>query len=266
MLEILREFGRIFVVLQNKFSLTNKTTLKSAATLASMVFFIFKIMLTYTNIQHVFRKINGLSCNEYVLCDMIYFLSTNPKNTAGGWCYSKRETLADDLGLTKQGVLKMIDKLIEKGFIIKHDVTKFLRTTERWNAVYFENEPSVNKVYPTSEKSLPNDGKQSLPINNNNTNNKTNSSGETPAEQSPEVSFLSKSFKRWNKEEFSASIKAAREKRKAEPQKPNFATEMLTAFFAYWSEPDAAGKMRFQKQDTWATANRLVTWEHRNKN
>jgi hypothetical protein len=41
---------------------------------------------------------------------------------------------------------------------------------------------------------------------------------------------------------------------------------MLTAFFAYWSEPDARGKMRFQKQDTWATANRLVTWEQRDKN
>ena len=107
---------------------------------------------------------------------------------------------------------------------------------------------------------------ESLGNNNINNNNKTNNLGETPAEQSPAVSYLSKSFKKWTKEEFSASIKEAREKRKAETKKPNFTTEMLTAFFAYWSEPDAAGKMRFQKQDTWATANRLVTWEHRNKN
>ena len=126
--------------------------------------------------------------------------------------------------------------------------------------------PLKNSLLGDSKNSLP-PSKESLPNNTSiiNNNNQTNSSGETPAEQSPAVSFLSKSFKKWNKEEFSASIKAAREKRKAEPQKPNFTTEMLTAFFAYWSEPDAAGKMRFQKQDTWATANRLVTWEQRDK-
>lgn len=209
-------------------------------------------MLTYTNIQHVFRKINGLSCNEYVLCDMIYFLSTNPQNTAGGWCYSKRETLADDLGLTKQGVLKMIDKLIEKGFIIKHDVTKFLRTTERWNAVYFENEPSVNKVYPTSEKSLPNDGKQSLPINNNNTNNNI---------ESLEPTQKTKTFKDFTDEDFQNEIKKVME------ENPNkFPNAMVKKFYNYWSEKTASGKMKLTKQETWETGKRMAYWLNNNYN
>lgn len=209
-------------------------------------------MLTYTNIQHVFRKINGLSCNEYVLCDMIYFLSTNPQNTAGGWCYSKRETLADDLGLTKQGVLKMIEKLIEKGFIIKHDVTKFLRTTERWNAVYFENEPSVNKVYPTSEKSLPNDGKQSLPINNNNTN--TNIESLEPTQKT-------KTFKEFNDDDFQNEIKKVME------ENPNkFPNAMVKKFYNYWSEKTASGKMRLTKQETWETSKRMAYWLNNNYN
>jgi hypothetical protein len=31
-------------------------------------------------------------------------------------------------------------------------------------------------------------------------------------------------------------------------------------FFLYWSEKDAKGKMRFQKQETWETKRRMMTW------
>lgn len=209
-------------------------------------------MLTYTNIQHVFRKTNGLSCNEYVLCDMIYFLSTSPQNTAGGWCYSKRETLAEDLGITKQGVLKMIEKLIEKGFIIKHDVTKFLRTTERWNMVYFENVPSVNKVYPIGKQSLPDVGKQSLPNNNTINNNIDN------LENQPQKI---KTFKDFNDEDFQNEIKKVME------DNPNkFPNAMIKKFYNYWSEKTATGRMKFQKQETWETSKRMSYWLNNNYN
>ena len=169
---------------------------------------------------------------------------------------------------TSQGIIKRIENLINCGLLEKHPNCEhygksLYRFGKNYDLMLFT---PLNENLAPPKREFIEPLNESLGNNNINNNNKTNNLGETPAEQSPAVSYLSKSFKKWTKEEFSASIKEAREKRKAETKKPNFTTEMLTAFFAYWSEPDAAGKMRFQKQDTWATANRLVTWEHRNKN
>lgn len=200
-----------------------------------------------------------LSCNEYVLCDMIYFLCTNEKNSSGGWSYAKRETLADDLGLSKQGVLKMIEKLIERGFLIKHPDTKFLRTTEMWSEVYFQNGPSVNKVYSAGKQSLPEAGKQSLP-NNNNINNNNNTIKENDKNFS-ELNFKVVPYPKWTIDQFKDSITEAREARKKDPKKPKFSTDMLRTFFAYWTEPDPQGVMKFAKQKTWRTAGRLAQWE-----
>lgn len=40
--------------------------------------------------------------------------------------------------------------------------------------------------------------------------------------------------------------------------------EMLNAFFAYWSQWDRSGvKMRWEKEQTWETKKRLITWHNR---
>jgi hypothetical protein len=84
--------------------------------------------------------------------------------------------MAEDLGLTKQGLLIMIDRLIVSEFLIKHPETKFLKPTDKWNGVYFEKNnpqnddntdgkeslPPVNKVDFIGKESLPVSGKQSL--------------------------------------------------------------------------------------------------------
>lgn len=212
----------------------------------------------------------GLSGNDLLIYAIIYGFSQDGSTEFSG----SLNYLVTFINSTKPTVINCLKKLCERGLLVKTDRIINNQNFPTYTAVVPDLTSGKNSLPPIknsllgdSKNSLP-PSKESLPNNTSiiNSNNQTNSSGETPAEQSPAVSFLSKSFKKWNKEEFSASIKAAREKRKAEPQKPNFTTEMLTAFFAYWSEPDAAGKMRFQKQDTWATANRLVTWEQRDKN
>lgn len=138
-------------------------------------------MLTYTNIQHGFRKENKLTCNEYVFLDMIYGLSRNPENQAGGWCYAKKETLAEEIGVSKQSIFNLMDKLIEAGFLVRHPDTKFLKTTKKWNDVYFSKTeppfqepalPEVKKVYSESKESLPKQSKESLPNSNTNNNNR----------------------------------------------------------------------------------------------
>ena len=121
-------------------------------------------MLTFTNIQHEFRKKNNLSCNEYVMADMIFLLSKKD-NAMGGWCYASKNTLADEIGLTKQGVLLMLTKLEKMGFVEKHPQTKYLKTTEKWNEVYYQNANKDSKEqHQGNKKNLPN-GKESLPIN-----------------------------------------------------------------------------------------------------
>jgi hypothetical protein len=48
-----------------------------------------------------------------------------------------------------------------------------------------------------------------------------------------------------------------------------YTDEMLADFLRYWGEKDQKGKARWQKEKTWETALRLVTWEkrsHKNNN
>lgn len=95
---------------------------------------------------------------------MIYYLSTSPESKIVGWCYMGREKMADELGLTKQSILNLIQSLTVKGFVIKDDETSFLKTTRLWNVIYFtEGKESL----PISQESLPTQGKLSLPNNNN---------------------------------------------------------------------------------------------------
>ena len=61
-----------------------------------------------------------------------------------------------------------------------------------------------------------------------------------------------KTFKDFTKEDFHAEIKKFVEQ---------YSKETCRAFFDYWIEPDAKGKMRFQLEKTWATKNRLNMWK-----
>ena len=150
-------------------------------------------MLLYTNIIHPVRKKFKLTCNEYVLLDIIYHLSNNPESKVKGWCYASKETLAQEIGISRQSICNLLDKLIDKGLIEKDELTRFLKTKTEWNVVYLniksdnnyvknvyneqskEDLQSVKKVYSDCKESLQEDCKESLHNNNTfNTNNNTN--------------------------------------------------------------------------------------------
>lgn len=61
-----------------------------------------------------------------------------------------------------------------------------------------------------------------------------------------------KSFKQWTEKEFGEILKSFTGKH------PN---ERLRAFFDYWREKSASGKMKIQLERTWDTQSRLETWE-----
>ena len=131
--------------------------------------------LIYTTIQHAFRKKHGLTINQYTLADMVYHLSNNAASDVPGWCYMSKVEMASELDFSKPTVINLTKIMIEKGFIIKHPVTKHLKTSKKWQNVYFtdgkESLPTVNNVGDDGKESLPDDGKESLPNNNNIYNN-----------------------------------------------------------------------------------------------
>ena len=70
------------------------------------------------------------------------------------------------------------------------------------------------------------------------------------------------------KEKKENDIKEREQKFKLEVEsfKDKYSIEMLTNFYAYWSEPNKTNlKMKKELQDTWDTSRRLLTWSNRSK-
>jgi hypothetical protein len=61
-------------------------------------------------------------------------------------------------------------------------------------------------------------------------------------------------FKKWSEQDLIEAMT---------PYKDRYPKELLNAFFNYWTEPLANGKLRLTSQDAWDTGRRLVTWNKR---
>ncbi len=204
--------------------------------------------LVYTNIQHAFRKEHNLSCNEYVLCDMIYFLSNSAASSVPGWCYLSKENLADNIGLSKQAVLTMIERMIEHGFLIKNDQTKYLKTSAKWQESYHGKEtlpPVTGKetlpnLFTNGKETLPDSGKETLPHNYNVNNN---------------IHITIDKIKK-DKENLFTELTA---------YKTNFPTKypyiLYEQFFAYWTELNRKKtRMRLNEEKFFDIGKRLATF------
>jgi hypothetical protein len=82
-----------------------------------------------------------------------------------------KQVMADELGISKRGILMILERMISEGFLVKNEETKFYRTTEKWNGVYhFEggekSAPLVKNLHSSGEKSAPLAGEKSAPNNN----------------------------------------------------------------------------------------------------
>jgi hypothetical protein len=137
--------------------------------------------LRFIFIENDFRKKHKLSMPEYALCDMIYHLSTNPAAPIKDWCTMTKEHMAEEIGISKKSILNFLEKLIEVGFVEKNEVSKYLRTTAKWNEVYFTDgvkiapsKNSMENITPTTVNNFPNDGVKNALYNNNNNNTDNN--------------------------------------------------------------------------------------------
>lgn len=125
-----------------------------------------------------------MTCNEYVLCDMVYQLATRPGSKIPGWCYMHKKTIAKEIGISKVSVFNLIKKMEERGFLQRDPDAGYLRTTAKWNSVYSdeltpskESLPGDKKLNSSGKESLPGAGKESLPTDKYSINNSTNNEG-----------------------------------------------------------------------------------------
>lgn len=108
----------------------------------------------YATVFYEARKRLEVSWNEYIYLDMVQKLHIHQK-----WCTKSLESCAKDLGITKRGVSKMKERLIEKG-LLERNIKGSLRVTPKYTDI------AVNKV-PKSVNSVPFAGELSSTKNNN---------------------------------------------------------------------------------------------------
>lgn len=104
-------------------------------------------IITFTNIQHEFRVRNKLTCNEYVVADMINVISSSRAYSVNSWTNISRDQMASDIGVSRRALLGLISKLIKLGFVEKEPGSNRLRCTEKWQEVYINN----GKKVPTKD-------------------------------------------------------------------------------------------------------------------
>lgn len=91
------------------------------------------VRLNYTTINHEARVRLDLSINEYCIFDLIHNLATNPKNSHMGWCYARKETLADYLDIGRATVFRAIKKGLASELLEKHpDQPALIKATSKW--------------------------------------------------------------------------------------------------------------------------------------
>lgn len=111
----------------------------------------------YAVVHYDVRRMLNVTFIEYIYLDMVYKLSYN------GWCYKSLENSAEDLGLTKRGMLKMKNRLVERK-LLKKNSDGHLRVTDSYLSVAIK--VPGNSV-PKSGNSVPFTGELSSPKNNN---------------------------------------------------------------------------------------------------
>lgn len=80
-----------------------------------------------------------LTVAEYWYLDMIYYLSRE------GWCYKSLENIASDMNMTKNGIVKLRNRLLDKKLIIKNR-KGYVKSSVLYNKVYLTESKPYNLV------------------------------------------------------------------------------------------------------------------------
>ena len=84
----------------------------------------------YATLLYGVRKQLDITIAEYYYIDMVYHLSRNER----GWCYKSLESIADDMGMHKNGVIKLRERMVERGYV-KKSIKGHVKTTDKYHLV-----------------------------------------------------------------------------------------------------------------------------------
>lgn len=121
----------------------------------------------YGVVRYNARKAMGISLAEYVFCDIVYHLSSNPAH--GGWATASNGYYADIIGITDRGIRKLKARMIAAGLVERNE-NDHLRTSQVWYDTAVEGRNLVpggrNLVPAKAELSSANNNKIVIDIDN----------------------------------------------------------------------------------------------------
>ena len=104
---------------------------------------------------------NDLSFAEWVLLEQINFLSKGK-----GYCYARRETIAEALKITVRGLQKMLKRLIEKELVARVG-RDGLKVTSKWFKLQEIGDNKHEQSSPLNTNKVHHKHEQSSPLNTN---------------------------------------------------------------------------------------------------
>jgi hypothetical protein len=116
----------------------------------------------YAHLQYKVLHQLEITIPEYWFLDMVYQLCRD------GWCYKSLESIAKDMRMTKNGVVKMRDRMIARGFITK-DRKGRLKSSVTYNSVYRTDSATYNSVQNRTTQYT-----SAVPLSGTKNNNKNN--------------------------------------------------------------------------------------------
>jgi len=84
-----------------------------------------------TLINEYARKRLGVTRDEYALCAYIHYRCSDPRNKRDGWCDDGKEEIAEFIGISRRGLLKMRQRL-ENESLIEIGAKGWFRATAKW--------------------------------------------------------------------------------------------------------------------------------------
>jgi len=173
------------------------------------------------------RDIATISDGSFRVLVGLWLLASEDKEHAGN--LPPVEDIAFRLRLSKSKVDNALQELSE--FIVNDDIKAISKR-------YQSDSPETETE---KEKEVEKEVDKSSPLNNRST------TVQRPLKQ--------KTYKQWDEKDFLESIKSVQSDECILDD-----DDSRNRFFMYWTEPDARGKMKFQKQKTWETKRRMITW------
>lgn len=148
---------------------------------------------------------------------------------------------------------KALHEIVEFGFIEMIEISKN-QYSSNIIAIVKNTKADTKALDKALSKHSTKQGQSTVSIIKQETSNKEQLTEETLKKSTKQIV---NNFKKWDNEKFTEEIKEHGEE---------YSAEMKNSFYAYWTEPDSKGKMKFQLNKTWCTSRRLANWNNRSNN